>query len=59
MQSHDAPVAWKAGKYQEVAEYCLKDAQLTLKLYEMGKKNSMLKSRCRDTGEIMEVMLEW
>ena len=59
MQSHDAPVAWKAGKHQEVAEYCLKDAQLTLRLYEMGKKNSMLKSRCRDTGEVKEVMLEW
>ena len=59
MQSQDAPVAWREGKYQEVAEYCLKDAQLTFDIYELGKTNSMLKSRCKDTGEIKEVILEW
>lgn len=59
MQSQDAPVAWREGKYQEVAEYCLKDAQLTFDIYELGKTNSMLKSRCKDTGEIKEVVLEW
>ena len=59
MASEDAPLAWRAGKYNEVAEYCLKDAQLTYDLYQMGRENNMLKSRCRETGDIKEVELEW
>ncbi len=59
MKSEDAPIAWRDGKYQEVIEYCLKDTQLTYDLYMLGKENSMLKSRCIDTGDIKEVILEW
>lgn len=59
MASEDAPLAWRAGKFNEVAEYCLKDAQLTYDLYQMGRENNMLKSRCRETGDIKEVELEW
>ena len=50
---------WREGKHQEVIEYCLKDTQLTYDLYMLGKENSMLKSRCVDTGDIKEVILEW
>tara|TARA_R100000995_G_scaffold47851_1_gene22778 strand:+ start:16676 stop:17287 length:612 start_codon:yes stop_codon:yes gene_type:complete len=59
MKSEEAPTAWRDGKYQEVIEYCLKDTQLTYDLYMLGKENSMLKSRCVDTGDIKEVILEW
>jgi len=59
MESTDAPIAWREGRYDEVAEYCLKDAQLTYDLYMMGRENCMLKSRCRETGDIKEVELEW
>tara|TARA_R110002051_G_scaffold74699_2_gene136125 strand:+ start:2481 stop:3092 length:612 start_codon:yes stop_codon:yes gene_type:complete len=59
MKSEDAPTAWREGKHQEVIEYCLKDTQLTYDLYMLGKENSMLKSRCMDTGDIKEVILEW
>ena len=59
MKSEEAPTAWREVKYQEVIEYCLKDTQLTYDLYMLGKENSMLKSRCVDTGDIKEVILEW
>ena len=59
MKSEEAPTAWRDGKYQEVIEFCLKDTQLTYDLYMLGKENSMLKSRCVDTGDIKEVILEW
>ncbi len=36
MNSEDAP-AWRAGKFDEVAKYCLSDAQLTYDLYQFGK----------------------
>lgn len=59
MSSHDAPEAWRAGRYLEVAEYCLKDAQLTYDLYQYGKENGVIKSRSLDDGSIVEIEVNW
>ena len=59
MNSEDAPLAWRAGKYDEVAKYCLSDAQLTYDLYLFGKSEGYIKSRKLDTGEIVKIEVEW
>jgi len=59
MTSSDAPKAWREGKYNEVADYCLKDSKLTYGLYMYGKENGIVKSRKMDTGEVIEIMVEW
>ena len=59
MKSVEAPKAWRAGKFKEVTEYCLKDAKLTYDLYMYGKENGIVKSRSLDSGEIIEVEVEW
>ena len=59
MSSADAPEAWRAGKFLEVAEYCLKDAQLTYDLYCYGGENGIVKSRSLEDGSIIEVEVDW
>jgi len=59
MSSIDAPTAWRNGKYNEVAEYCLKDSKLTFDLYMYGKDNGLIKSRSLDTGAIIDITVEW
>ena len=59
MKSEDAPVAWREGRYLEVADYCLKDCQLTYDLYMHGKDNGIIKSRKMEDGSIVEIMVEW
>jgi DEAD/DEAH box helicase domain-containing protein len=59
MSSHDAPEAWRAGKFDEVAQYCLSDAQLTHDLYTFGKSNGYIRSRVTKTGEVIELEVEW
>jgi DEAD/DEAH box helicase domain-containing protein len=59
MSSLDAPVQWQNGNYNDVAEYCLKDAQLTYDLYKHMQDYSFVKSRSLETGEIVEIEIEW
>ena len=59
MTSHDAPEAWRAGRYLEVAEYCLKDSQLTYDLYQYGRENGIVKSRSLEDGSIVEIEVNW
>jgi len=59
MTSHDAPEAWRAGRYLEVAEYCLKDSQLTYDLYNYGRENGIVKSRSLEDGSIVEIEVNW
>lgn len=59
MSSHDAPEAWRAGKYDEVAQYCLSDARLTHDLYTFGKSNGYIRSRVMNTGEVIDLEVEW
>jgi len=59
MKSIDAPIGWREGRYDEVCDYCVKDAQLTYDIYHHGKEHGVLKSRSFETGDIMEVEVEW
>ncbi len=59
MTSADAPEAWRAGRYLEVAEYCLKDAQLTYDLYQHGRENGVVKSRSLEDGSVVEIEVNW
>tara|TARA_R110002033_G_scaffold157466_1_gene193558 strand:+ start:390 stop:992 length:603 start_codon:yes stop_codon:yes gene_type:complete len=59
MNSEDAPKAWRQGKYDEVAKYCLSDAQLTYDLYQFGKSEGYVRSRAVDTGELVDIEVKW
>jgi len=59
MKSVEAPIAWREGKFEEVASYCLKDAKLTFDLYNFGKENGVIKSRSLESGKIVEIEVEW
>ena len=59
MNSEDAPMAWRQGKYDEVAKYCLSDAQLTYDLYQFGKSEGYVRSRAVDTGELVDIEVNW
>ena len=59
MKSIDAPSAWREGKFMEVAEYCLKDAKLTYDLFIHGRDTGIVKSRSLESGDIVEIEVEW
>ena len=59
MSSIDAPEQWALGKYNEVAEYCLKDTQLTYELYKYGVEHGIVKSLSLDTGKEIEIEVNW
>ena len=59
MKSVEAPSAWKEGKYNEVADYCLKDAKLTYDLYTYMQEYGIVKSRSLETGDTVEIEIEW
>jgi hypothetical protein len=59
MSSIEAPKAWGKGRYTEVAEYCLKDTKLTYDLYKHMQEHNIVKSRSLETGEVIEIEIEW
>ena len=59
MSSEDAPVAWRNGLYDDVAKYCLSDAQLTYDLYKYGQEHGIIKSRDMKSGAVVEIEVEW
>ena len=59
MDSADAPVAWREGRYDEVAKYCLDDCKLNLDLFLHGRKEGFVKSRNEETGLIEEYSIGW
>jgi len=59
MKSVDAPQAWREGKFTEVADYCLKDAKLTYDLFVHGRDTGIVKSRSLESGDIVEIEVEW
>tara|TARA_Y100001937_G_scaffold26062_1_gene37406 strand:- start:274 stop:882 length:609 start_codon:yes stop_codon:yes gene_type:complete len=59
MESIEAPEAWAQGRFEDVIKYCVSDAQLTYDLYMYGRDNGIIKSRSLETGEIVEVEVEW
>ena len=59
MSSHEAPLLWKHGDYDDVASYCLNDATLNWELVEHGMNTGIVKSRSRWTGEIVKLEVDW
>lgn len=59
MDSADAPVVWKSGGYDEVAEYCLKDCQLVYDLWKHGQDNSIVKGFSIEKEKMKELEVEW
>ena len=59
MDSADAPVIWKQGKYAEVAEYCLKDCQLVFDLWKHGIEHGKVKGFSIDKAEENEMEVDW
>ena len=59
MESADAPKAWEEGRYQEVAEYCLKDAQLVYDLLHHGRDEGFVKARNTETGIVDDIEVVW
>lgn len=57
--SMDAPMMWKDGCHDEVAAYCLKDAQLSHRLWAHGTENGIIKTRSKEDGSIMEIEVNW
>ena len=58
LESVMAPSLWKAGEYQEVVDYCLKDCKLVYDLYKYGQEN-MLKAFSIEKEEVVELKMEW
>ena len=59
MNSHDAPLEWRRGQYGKVAKYCLDDAKLVYDLWAHGNDEGFIKSRSRETGEVLEYDVKW
>jgi len=59
MTSMDAPIAWRDERYDEVADYCVKDAKLNWDLWRHGADHGFVKSRSRWSGEIVKLEVDW
>lgn len=59
MNSADAPAVWKAGRYSEVAEYCLKDCELVYDLWKYGQKEGIVKCLSFNKEEIIDLKVRW
>lgn len=59
MSSEDAPKVWKAGGYNEVAEYCLKDCELVYDLWKHGQENGIVKGLSMNEEEVKELKVGW
>ena len=59
MNSEDAPVVWKAGGYEEVAKYCLKDCELVYDLWKHGQENEVVKGLSYDQEKVIELKVRW
>ena len=59
MSSLDSVVKWKAGDYDDVVDYCLKDSQLTYNLWKYGKEHGIVKYFDESNNEFLELSVEW
>ena len=58
MESANAPVLWKQGEYEEVAEYCLKDCKLVYNLWKHGQNNT-IKAFSIEKAKEREMEVSW
>ena len=59
MDSADAPRLWKAGQFDAVVEYCMKDTQLVYDLWKHGQDNGMIKAFSIEKGEFKDLEVIW
>tara|TARA_R100000152_G_C6710593_1_gene138288 strand:+ start:80 stop:688 length:609 start_codon:yes stop_codon:yes gene_type:complete len=59
MTSDEAPLAWREGRYDDVADYCLKDCKLVYDLYRHGQVEGLVKARHVETGLVTDYGVEW
>ena len=59
MDSADAPKLWKMGRYEEVAEYCMKDTKLVYDLWKYGQDNGFVKAFSIEKEEFVELEVDW
>ena len=59
LDSADAPALWKAGEYDRVVEYCLKDSQLVYDLWKYGQDNGIVKAFSLEHGEHKDLEVMW
>jgi len=59
MASADAPLVWKAGRYTEVADYCLKDTEMVYDLWIYGRENNLVKGFSIKDEKAKELEVKW
>lgn len=59
MSSLDSVVKWNEGSHDEVADYCLKDSQLTYDLWMHGKENGIVKYFDESENKFEDLSVEW
>ena len=59
MSGVDSVAKWRAGEYDEVVNYCLKDSQLTYDLWRYGQDNGIVKFYDEENDKQLEVKVEW
>ena len=59
MDSADAPILWKQGEYEVVAEYCLKDCKLVYDLWRHGVDNRIVKAFSIEKEKFVELGVKW
>jgi len=58
LQSHEAPGLWKAGEYNTVVDYCIKDTKLVYDLWKSGQKKP-LKAFSIEKEKLIELEVKW
>jgi DEAD/DEAH box helicase domain-containing protein len=59
MESVESVYKWRDGKYDEVAEYCLKDSQLTYDLWDHGRKEGFVKFYDEMNDKFIKTITDW
>ena len=59
MSSIDSVFKWNQGLYSSVADYCLKDSQLTYDLWMHGKDNGIVKYFDEVENKFEELSVDW
>lgn len=59
LDSMDAPRLWKAGEYDVVVDYCMKDSQLVYDLWKYGQDNGIVKAFSMNDEREVELGVDW
>jgi hypothetical protein len=59
LDSMDAPRLWKAGEYDIVVDYCMKDSQLVYDLWKYGQDNGIVKAFSMNDEREVELGVDW